>query len=78
MKIKMIVDAVGSANESGNATRRYKKDEIIDCDTAWKQVLGKIFVDEGQAQELKVSEPKETKKEPKVKVTKKKVVKKKK
>lgn len=70
MKIKMVVDAKGSANESGNATMMYKKDDIIDCDQDWKVNLGQIFLDNDLAIEVKVDTPKETK-------TKKKTVKKK-
>ena len=70
MKIKMIVDTKGSANISGNVVKTYKKDEIVDCSCDWQKTLGTMFVDEGFAMELKVSEPTETK-------TKKKAVKKK-
>ena len=36
MKIKMLVDAQGSANISGNAIKQYTKDEIITCNEAWQ------------------------------------------
>jgi hypothetical protein len=67
MKVKMIVDARGSANASGNATKIYQKEEILDCKESWQEDLAKIFVSEGQAQELKAVEPKETKAKPKAK-----------
>ena len=70
MKIKMLVDMKGSANESGNATMMYRKDDIVDCDKSWKVSLGQMFLDNDFAIEVKVDTPKETK-------TKKKTVKKK-
>ena len=72
MKIKMLVDTKGSANISGNVVTTYKKDEIVDCNQDWLNTLGKVFVNEGFAMELKISEPTETKK----KATKKKATKK--
>lgn len=62
MQIKMLKDAIGSANESGNVSKTYEKDEIIECNAQWQKDLGKIFVDSGIAEELKVVKPKETKK----------------
>lgn len=67
MKIKMLVDACGTANESGNVTKIYKKDEHIECSSKWQEDLAKIFVAEGQAMEVKIVEPTETKAKPKVK-----------
>ena len=57
----MLAEARGSANESGNATKIYEKDEVMVCKHAWQETLAGIFVAEGLAIELKVSEPKETK-----------------
>jgi len=74
MKIKMLQDAVGTANESGNATKLYKADEHIECNAKWEQDLASVFVSEGQAMEIKTVEPTETKAKPKAK--KKKAVKK--
>lgn len=67
MKIKMLIDAVGTANESGNATKVYKKDEHVECNAKWQQDLASVFVAEGQAMEVKTVEPTETKAKPKVK-----------
>lgn len=75
MQIKMIQNAFGSANESGNATKEYKDGEIISCDTEWQKTLAQIFVSEGFAMELKISEP--TEKKASKKVAKKKATKKK-
>jgi len=58
----MLMDAKGSANESGNATMVYKKDDIVNCDKAWQVSLGQNFVASGLAMEVKIDEPKETKK----------------
>ena len=73
MKIKMLKDVKGASNESGNATRIYQNGEIVSCDEKWLQDLGKALVDGNLAMEVKIDEPKETKK----KVTKKKATKKK-
>ena len=73
MKIKMLRDVKGSSNESGNATRVYQNNEIIDCDKQWLIDLANNFMSNNSAIEVKVDEPKETKK----KVVKKKVTKKK-
>tara|TARA_R100001530_G_C4286811_1_gene147006 strand:- start:422 stop:649 length:228 start_codon:yes stop_codon:yes gene_type:complete len=75
MQIKMIQNAFGSANESGNATKEYKEGEIISCDKEWQKTLAQIFVTEGFAMELKISEP--TEKKASKKVAKKKATKKK-
>tara|TARA_A100001011_G_scaffold361107_1_gene408961 strand:+ start:550 stop:786 length:237 start_codon:yes stop_codon:yes gene_type:complete len=61
MQIKMLQDAVGTANESGNVTKTYSKDEIMECNKPWQCTLAKIFVDEGLAQEIKITKPAETK-----------------
>ena len=61
MQIKMTQNAFGSANQSGNATKEYKKDEIIDCKEDWQLNIAKSFVDGGFAIEIKVTEPEETK-----------------
>ena len=66
MKIKMLKDM------SGNATRIYKNNEIIDCDADWKVEIGKNFVNNNFAIEVKIDTPKETKK----KIVKKKTTKK--
>jgi len=71
MKIKMLVDAKGSANISGNAIKQYTKDEIITCNEAWQVDLANIFVRSGLAMEVKMVEPKEKKKTVKKKATKK-------
>ena len=76
MKIKMLADVKASSNESGNATRIYKNNEIIDCDKKWLEEVGKNFIASNTAIEVKVDEPKETKKKTvKKKVTKKKATK---
>jgi|TARA_A100001388_G_C28614342_1_gene424427 hypothetical protein len=62
MQIKMLQDAEGTINASGNATKTYKKDEIVECDKPWQETLAKIFVDEGFAEEIKITKPTETKK----------------
>ena len=67
MKIKMLVDALGAANESGNATKMYKADEQIDCNSKWEQDLANVFIAEGQAMEIKTVEPTEKKAKPKKK-----------
>ena len=58
----MLQDAEGTINASGNATKTYKKDEIVECDKPWQETLAKIFVDEGFAEEIKITKPTETKK----------------
>lgn len=72
MKIKMLRDVKASSNESGNATRIYKNDEIIDCTQQWQVELAQNFMSNNSAIEVKVDAPKETKK----KVVKKKTTKK--
>ena len=74
MKIKMMADVKGSCNESGNATRIYKTDEIIDCDKQWQKDIATNFLNSNLAIEVKIDEPKETKAKTK---TKKKAMKKK-
>jgi len=74
MKIKMLKNIEGSANKSGNASRMYKQDEIVDCSQDWQVNLANSFVTSGFAMEVKIDEPKETK--TKKKVTKKKTTKK--
>jgi hypothetical protein len=71
MKIKMLVDAQGSGNISGNAIKQYNRDEIITCDQPWLVELGTTFVNEGFAMEVKMVEPKVKKKTVKKKATKK-------
>ena len=76
MKIKMLADVKASCNESGNATRIYQNNEIIDCDKQWLQDIGKNFLNGNLAIEGKVDQPKETKKKSvKKKTTKKKATK---
>ncbi len=72
----MLIDAVGTANESGNATKVYKKDEHVECNAKWEQDLASVFVAEGQAMEVKTVEPTETKTKAKPKVKRKKTIKK--
>ena len=72
MKIKMLRDVKASSNESGNATRIYKNDEIIDCTQQWQVELAQNLMTDNSAIEVKVDAPKETKK----KVVKKKTTKK--
>ena len=67
MKIKMLNDTLGSCNQSGNATKMYKQDEIVDCNQDWEVALANNLVSAGVAMELKVDEPKETKKKKVVK-----------
>ena len=76
MNIKIVNDIEASANESGNATRIYKKDEIIECRHEWQKNLAQYMLDEGHAIEVKVTSPKETKKVAKKVAKKKKAVKK--
>ena len=71
MKIKMLKDAKGSSNESGNQVRVYKEGEIVDCNQGWLVDLGNVFLGEELAIEVKVDAPTETKKAPKKKKTKK-------
>ena len=63
----MLIDAVGTANESGNATKVYKKDEHVECNAKWQQDLASVFVADGQAMEVKTVKPTETKAKQKVK-----------
>ena len=77
------MDAIGTINQSGNATKTYEKDEIISCDLPWQQDLARNFLASGMAMELKADEVKEKKKtstkskaKPKAKVSKKKTTKK--
>jgi hypothetical protein len=76
MNIKIVNDIEASANESGNATRIYKKDEIIECRHEWQKNLAQYMLDEGHAIEVKVTSPKATKKVAKKVAKKKKAVKK--
>lgn len=71
MKIKMVKDSVGASNQSGNQTRLYKADEIVDCNAEWEINLANVFLAEEQAIEVKVDKPTETKKAPKKKTVKK-------
>tara|TARA_R110000823_G_scaffold232606_3_gene359061 strand:- start:559 stop:786 length:228 start_codon:yes stop_codon:yes gene_type:complete len=75
MQIKITANVFGVANASGNATREYKIDEIIDCKEDWQVSLAQNLMDNGFAIEtktVKATEKKVTKK----KVAKKKVTKK--
>ena len=76
MQIKMIVNAFGSGNKSGNASVEYKEGTIIDCKEEWQVTLGHSFVESGFAMLVKITEPTETK-AVKKKVAKKKATKKK-
>ena len=53
MQIKMLQDTEASSNESGNQTRVYAQDEIVDCKEKWQEDLAKILVDGGLAMEVK-------------------------
>lgn len=83
MQIKMIQNAVGSANADGNVTREYLKDEIIECHHEWQINLAKAFIEGNLAIETKIVKPTEKKAKSKAKkkvakkVTKKKTSKKK-
>ena len=59
MKIKMLVDATGSANPKGSVSINYKKDEIYDMSTDWQQKLANTFISNDLAMEVKVEEVKE-------------------
>ena len=73
----MLQDTEASSNESGNQTRVYGQDEIVDCKEKWQEDLAKILVDGGLAMEVKAVAPKEKKTSDKPKkVTKKKATKK--
>jgi hypothetical protein len=61
MKIKMLQRTLGSGNASGNGTKWYEQDEIINCEEQWQKDLGKTFVDSGLAMEVKTVEPTEKK-----------------
>jgi hypothetical protein len=74
MKIKMLQRTLGSGNKSGNGTKWYEQDEIIDCKEEWQKDLANTFVSSGLAIEIKTIEPTETK--TKAKPKKKKAVKK--
>ena len=52
MKIKMVKDSVGASNQSGNQTRLYKADEIVDCNSEWEVNLANVFLAEEQAIEV--------------------------
>jgi len=71
MKIKMLQSVEGSSNESGNASRMYKQDEIVECSKEWQVNLANSFVSSGFAMEVKIDEPKETKSKKKTVVKKK-------
>jgi|TARA_R100000951_G_C2640360_1_gene180722 hypothetical protein len=62
MNIKMIEEIEASCNASGNATKIYKKDEIIECKEKWQVELANSLVASGLAMECKTVAPKETKK----------------
>lgn len=61
MKIKMLQRAIGSGNASGNGTKWYEQDEIVECKEQWQKDVGKTFVDAGLAMEIKTVEPEEKK-----------------
>jgi len=61
MKIKMLQRAIGSGNASGNDTKWYEQDEIVECKEQWQKDVGKTFVDAGLAMEIKTVEPEEKK-----------------
>mgnify|MGYP003133604018 CR=1 FL=1 len=67
MKIKMVKDTLGSSNKSGNQVRVYKADEILDCTDQWQKDLANVFLHDESAIEVKIDEPKETKKKKVVK-----------
>lgn len=70
----MLQRTLGSSNKSGNGTKWYEQDEIIDCKEEWQKKLANTFVNSGLAIEIKTIEPTETK--TKAKPRKKKAVKK--
>lgn len=70
----MLQRTLGSGNKSGNGTKWYEQDEIIDCKEEWQKSLANTFVSSGLAIEIKTIEPTETK--TKAKPKKKKAVKK--
>tara|TARA_R110000787_G_scaffold45335_2_gene110573 strand:- start:3667 stop:3891 length:225 start_codon:yes stop_codon:yes gene_type:complete len=74
MKIKITQNVFGSSNKHGNETREYKTDEIVDCKEQWQKDIGKSFLDDNFAIEVKVAD--EPEKTVKKKVAKKKVAKK--
>ena len=57
----MVQDTEASSNESGNQTRVYAQDEIVDCKEKWQEDLAMILVDGGLAMEVKAVAPKEKK-----------------
>lgn len=57
----MLQRTLGSGNASGNGTKWYEQDEIINCEEQWQKDLGKNFVDSGLAMEVKTVEPTEKK-----------------
>lgn len=75
MQIKMTQNAFGMANANGNESKEYKEGEIVKCDAEWQKNLATVFVENGFAMEIKVSEP--TEKKASKKVAKKKATKKK-
>ena len=57
----MLQRALGSGNASGNGTKWYEQDEIVECKEQWQKDVGKTFVDAGLAMEIKTVEPEEKK-----------------
>ena len=61
MHIKITSEIVASANSSGNQTKLYKKDEVVECNAKWQMEMAKNLVDSGFAMEVKIDAPKEKK-----------------
>lgn len=57
MQIKITQNVFGSINASGNATKEYKVDEIVNCKEDWQKSMAQSFLDANFAIEVKVSEP---------------------
>ena len=57
MQIKITQNVSGSINASGNATKEYQVDEIVNCKEQWQKDIAKSFLDSGFAIEVKISEP---------------------
>ena len=62
MKIKILRNIVGSANAQGSTTRVYAQDEIVEANEEWQKKLAHQFMEAQAAEEVKVTEPSETKK----------------
>lgn len=54
MRIKMICNKVGAANEMGSASKSYLKGETYDMELPWELDLAQIFLSNGWAVEEKM------------------------